>query len=126
MEDTLETLINYLQKLAGLPAAALTVAVCIVTGYVLKCLKKFPNEAIPVIVILMGGVLYPLIADANNTWTLRVWIVRNAGIGLVFGLVAWLIHNQILKRIESKLGLFTDPPSSPPTETTTEVTDTKP
>lgn len=121
MEDTLETLIDYLQKVAGLPACALTVAVCVVAGYALRLIKKFPNDGIPLVVILLGGVLYPLIADANNTWTLRVWIVRNAGIGLVFGMAAWLLHNQILKRIEDRYFPGT---SSPPTAPTT--TDTKP
>lgn len=123
MEDTLQTAIDYLQKLAGLPAAALTVGVCVVVGYVLRFIQKFPNEAIPVVVILLGGVFYPLIADANNDWPLRVWIVRNAGIGLVFGLIAWLFHNQVLARIESKLPAIArmleveTPPEAPPPTT---------
>lgn len=103
MEDTLESIIATLQKFEGAPAGLLTLAVCIVVGYVLRSIKRFPNDAIPIVAILVGGVFYPLIADDNNDWTLRVWIVRNAGIGLVYGLVAWGGHKFILKRIEDKI-----------------------
>lgn len=111
--DTLETLLTQvtgmLQKLDGLPATGLTILSCIVIGYVLRFIKKFPNDGIPVVVILWAGVFYPMIADDNNDITLRVWLVRNALIGLVIGFVAWIIHKQVLSRLEDKFGLFQGP-----------------
>lgn len=103
VESILETVTDYLQKLEGAPAVLLVVLSAIVLGYVLKRFKSFPNDAIPIVVILWGGVVYPLIADANNDLTLRVWLVRNVAIGLITGFVAWIFHNQILKRFLNKL-----------------------
>lgn len=102
IESILETVTEYLQKLEGSPAVLLVVLSAIVLGYVLKRFKTFPNDAIPIVVILWGGVIYPLIADANNDLTLRVWLVRNVAIGLITGFVAWVFHNQILKRFLNK------------------------
>lgn len=102
MEDTLNSIVGWLQKLEGLPAIALSWLVCWAVGYALRFIKRFPNEGIPVAVILFGGLFYPLIADANNTLTLRVWIVRNAGLGLIVGASAWLLHRYVLTRIEDK------------------------
>ncbi len=98
VESILETVTDYLQKLEGAPAIILVALSAIVLGYVLKRFKTFPNDAIPIVVILWGGVVYPLIADANNDLTLRVWLVRNVTIGLITGFVAWIFHNKILKR----------------------------
>lgn len=122
IEDLLEQITDTLQKLYGLPAGTLVLFSCIVIGYVLKLFKKFPNDGIPIAVILWGGVLYPLIADSDNDLTLRVWLVRNLIIGLVIGFAAWLLHNKILSKLEEKLGLFgekttTTPDPLPPTTT---------
>ncbi len=97
-ESILETITDYLQKLEGAPAIILVILSAIVLGYALRRLKRFPNNGIPVVVILWGGIVYPLIADANNDLTLRVWLVRNVTIGLITGFVAWVFHNKILKR----------------------------
>lgn len=97
IESILENSIDYLQKLEGAPAILLVVLSAIVLGYVLRRIKGFPNNGIPVVVVLWGGIIYPLIADANNDLTLRVWLVRNVAIGLIAGFVAWIFHNKILK-----------------------------
>lgn len=119
IETFLQQITDYLQKLEGAPAAMLVLIACIIVGYALRYIKRFPNDGIPVAVILFGGVFYPFIADSNNDLTLRVWLIRNALIGLAIGFAAWLVHNQILSRIEDKFGL------GPKTETTT-TTEPKP
>lgn len=110
IEAFLENSIDYLQKLEGAPAIVLVALCGIVLGYVLKRFKRFPNDGIPVAVILFGGVLYPLIADANNDLTLRVWLVRNVIIGLIINFVAWIFHNKLLKRFLDPLIIASDSP----------------
>lgn len=112
IESTLNQLTDLLQKLYGLPAGALVIVGCVVLGYVLRFWKGFPNQAIPVAVILFGGVVFPVIADANNDLTLRVWLVRNLLIGLAIGFIAWIAHNKFLKPIEDKF-FPPDPPPNP-------------
>lgn len=129
METTLQQISELLQnKLNGAPADLLVLIVCWVVGYLLRWIKRFPNDGIPIVVILMGAVVYPLIADDNNEITLRVWLVRNVAIGFGLGFGAWLTHTFILKWIENKLGLFVGdktivtppvtPPAQPPTTPT--------
>ena len=103
LENILEAVSVALQQLGGAPAGLLVMFGCIVLGYCLKMVKRFPNQAIPLAVILFGAVVYPIIADTNNAFTLRVWLVRNVLIGLVIGLLAWMLHNQVIKRIEGKI-----------------------
>jgi hypothetical protein len=129
--DSLETMIDQivelLQRLYSAPAILLVLFTCWVLGYALRCIRKFPNDGIPIAVILWGGVLAPFIADTNSTLPLRVWILRNILVGLVCGFVAWLVHNKVLSKVEERLGLFggkndgsvpiktvTPPPATPP------------
>ena len=102
LENSLDQITHSLQSLAGAPASTLIIIGCIILGFVLKRIKIFPNDAIPVVVVLTGAVLYPLIADDRNDLPLRVWIIRNALLGLAHGFAAWLIHNQVLSRIMPK------------------------
>lgn len=103
IETYLEQFNNLLNKLAG-SHYALVLVTCIVVGYVLKGWKKFPNEAIPVVVVLWGGAFLTMMADpgADNlgVWT---WRIKSFLLGIVVGFVAWLLHNQILSRFEDKI-----------------------
>lgn len=102
-EQTLDQIVQFLNKLQGLPAIALVFVGCLAFGYLLRFVKSFPNSAIPVAVILMGAVIYPLIADDQNSISLRVWIVRNCMIGLGVGLISWLAHFFVFSKIEDWL-----------------------
>lgn len=102
VEDTLSKTVDWLQKLDGAPAIALVLFTCIMLGTILRFVRKFPNDGIPVAVVLWGGLFYPLIASDNNDITLRVWLVRNVLIGLIAGFVAWLVHKAIISRLEKR------------------------
>lgn len=106
IESALEKGTELLQQLYGLPAGMLVLISCLVVGYVAKCIRRFPNEAIPVTVILWGAVLTPMLQDARNSIPFRVWIIRGILIGLTIGFLAWLLHNKVLAKIEDRLGLF--------------------
>ena len=104
MNDWLDKAVATLNKLEGLPAVALVMGSCIVLGYVLRFIKRFPNDGIPVAVILWGAVAMSLVADARtSSMTLRVWIARNVFVGMILGLLAWLLHKTLISRLEDWL-----------------------
>lgn len=99
--DWLNDILSWLDKINGLSGVALTCLSCVVVGYVLRYIKPFPNDAIPVVVILWGAVVTLVIADPRATAVpARVWVMRNLCVGLVTGLIAWLLHYVVLSKIE--------------------------
>lgn len=106
IESYIDQAVDILQKIAGLPAIALVAISCLVVGYVLRFFKRFPNDAIPVVVVIWGAVWYTCVADANNTIPLRVWLFRNVAIGLIIGCGTWLLHRYGLKFIETKIPIL--------------------
>ena len=101
MTELIDKAIGVLNQLYGLPAFALVFCSCIVVGYILRFVKRFPNDGIPVAVVLWGGIIMTLVADTRATsMPARVWVVRNILVGMIFGLVAWLTHKVALSRLE--------------------------
>lgn len=97
----LEELLKLLDGIQGLPAVALVCFTCVVVGYALRFIRPFPNQAIPVVVILWGAVAMLLLADARpTTMSPRIWTARNFSVGLIVGMLAWLLHKLVLARIE--------------------------
>lgn len=102
--NTINELLQWLDRIQGLSAAALIFMSCIVVGYALRFVKRFPNDGIPVVVILWGAVAMLIIADPRaSSMPARIWTMRNLAVGLIIGLVAWLIHNKLLSRAEDWL-----------------------
>lgn len=101
MNDYIDKIVSALNTLYGLPAVALVFGSCIALGYVLRFVRRFPNDGIPVAVILWGGIAMSVIADSRaSSMPLRVWIVRNLLVGMIIGLGAWLVHKIALSRLE--------------------------
>jgi hypothetical protein len=103
IETFLEKLITVLQSLEGAPASVLVILLCIIVGYIFRFIKSFPNDAVPVVVILLGGMVYPWIADGRNIIPLRVWNIRSAIFGLVLGFIAWMAHKYVISYFEDFL-----------------------
>lgn len=100
----LETAVDLLNRLYGLPMGLLIIASCIVFGYVLKSIRSFPNDGIPVAVILWGIAFSLLTADpCSDDLPLRIWLAKYFCIGAILGFVAWMLHRLILSRIENWL-----------------------
>lgn len=99
--ETLNSILQALDKVQGLSAVALVFLSCIVVGYALRFIKRFPNDGIPVVVILWGALAMLFIADPRaNSMPARIWTSRNVFIGLVIGMVAWLTHKLVLSKLE--------------------------
>jgi len=113
----MQTLIDWNEKLIGAPSGVLVFLLCIAVGYSWKAIRVLPNRFIPVLVMFAGAVAFPLLnwqhGDGHQSF------VRHSALGFIIGFVAWLAHNQVIKRIEEKLGLFENgdaPPTPGPTE----------
>jgi hypothetical protein len=104
VDTILQQAVALLGKLYGLPGGLLVLVSCLTVGYALRMWKWFPNQGIPVVVVLWGPVFNMLIADPlADTFPIRIWLVKNFLVGVVIGGAAWLIHNKVLKRLEDKL-----------------------
>lgn len=97
-------------KLMGLPGGVLVFIVCIGTGYAVKLTERVHNSAIPIVVMLTGVILFALISpEKTDDAPIRIWLVKNICVGWIIGFAAWMSHKLILKRVEEKLGLFSEP-----------------
>jgi hypothetical protein len=104
--DYFNQFLDWLLKLQTLPAVILVFLSCIVFGYAWRFIrfKWFPNDAIPVAVILWGSLAMCLAADpASSGMRMRIWIIRNVMIGAIVGFLAWVTHAALLKKLEQKL-----------------------
>lgn len=106
--DTINQVLTFvtdtLGKLYGLPGAVLCLIASIGLGWVLKGFKRFPNDAIPVVVVLAACVLNMVLADPRaDTLPLRLWAAKNFTVGLIIGVVAWQLHHRWLRKIEDKI-----------------------
>jgi len=103
--DWIGSITSEIDKLNNLSAGALVFASCIAFGYLLRFIKSFPNDRIPLAVVACGAICC-MCAAPRTELELRIWLVRNLLVGIVIGFAAWLSHNLILSRIEDRLGLF--------------------
>ena len=87
-------------QISSLGPEALVVAACLVVGYVLRTIRKIPNEVIPPSVIIIGTAVYPFLADTAQG---RNADFKNAIVGMTLGFLSWTFHNKILKRVEDKI-----------------------
>lgn len=123
-----DSVIQELVKIQSWPNVALVFALVIIVGYCFRFWKNFPNEAIPVIVILTGAVGMMLLAEAcPPNLKPRIWHAKNAIVGLIIGFLAWMAHNLVVSKVEDWLAtkftfvakMFTtttvpkDPPKDP-------------
>lgn len=103
----LDYAISLLNAISSLPGHVLVGLTCLIVGYALRFIRRFPNDGIPLVSILWGMVINPLLADVRESGTpLRLWLARNIMVGLVIGAVTWALHRYILKKIEEKIPIL--------------------
>ena len=100
--DTINSWLTWLDKIQGLSAVALVMLACLAVGYIFRFIKSFPNNAIPIVVVLFGSVAMMLMATGRETtMPMHVWVVRNFVVGLIIGALSWLVHFLALSRLEN-------------------------
>lgn len=105
LNDWLNSATEMLGKLNGAPGYVLVFVSCIALGYVLRNVKRFPNDGIPVAIMLWGGMFNMLIAH-DEPIALRIWIARNLILGVIIGVAAWLIHKYGISKLEDRIPWF--------------------
>jgi RsiW-degrading membrane proteinase PrsW (M82 family) len=99
----MDELVKLNEQLMGAPSGILLAAFAIALGYVLK-FSQFPNNRIPLVVVVVCTIGFMLIAPDPGEIKPRIWLVRNFIIGFIIGFVAWTFHAQILRRfVDPKL-----------------------
>ena len=99
--DQLNGLLSNLDKLQGLPSATLVFFLCLAVGYAWRWLKFswFPNDAIPMVVMVTGALFMMFIADGRpTTMPHHVWTARNLAVGFIIGCLAWAVHNYVIAK----------------------------
>jgi hypothetical protein len=99
VNDAWNAVSRALSTLDSAPAYMLVFLSCLAVGWTLKRLHKFPNEGIPVAVMLWGALFNGLMADpfTPDKTPFRIWLVKNATVGFVIGFGSWLVHRYIWK-----------------------------
>ena len=117
MSIDLDKIFNFLNSLGGMPKDGLVFFCCLALGFGLKRCPWVHNSSIPSLVMLAGALLLPMLSDWNQSplHSVRVFILTQAIVGFITGVVAWLVHRVILKPLLAKFGvkpedLDSDPP----------------
>jgi hypothetical protein len=103
LNSILQKASDFITQLQALPNPLLVAITCIVIGYILKRWNFFPNQAIPVVVVIWGA-LFTLLLSGNCPAGLTAgqWRIKNALVGLVMGFAAWAFHYYALSRLEDR------------------------
>jgi ABC-type iron transport system FetAB permease component len=87
----------------GLGPPAFTVLVVIVFGYVLRLIPKFPNPWIPICCVVMGTILFPILAHKHPDDTVSAYLIRTIFMGMIIGFGATSFHKTIISKFEDKV-----------------------
>lgn len=97
----LKMVLNTINQAYNLTDAVILAAAIIAVGYGLKGIKRFPNGAIPLTLIVLaslGSVL--LQPDAPSGVAHKAWNTKNALGGLIVGFLAWRFHKGLLSKAD--------------------------
>jgi len=98
----MDRLTDILNGMAGLPSITLVLLTCLGIGWVFKSIKRFPNDAVPVVVIAWGMIFTWLTMEQMpEGYQVIAWRSRNLMIGFATGCFAWGLHYWVLYRIEN-------------------------
>lgn len=111
----MEYLVDLVQQLNKLGPELLLGLGMIGLGYALR-LTPFPIRWVPGLCMFLPMVIYPMMADPGRLKDFPHFPqVRFALEGLVIGVLAWMLHNKVLKKLEDKfLNGNGTPPTPPP------------
>lgn len=96
----------------------MVLAFCWCLGFALKKWRRFPNDLIPPLVIVLGAA-FNVVIDNHHTPDLALWQERvvNFVIGFILGTLAWASHRLIWKNLGRipVVGKYLDTGNSNPT-----------
>jgi peptidoglycan/LPS O-acetylase OafA/YrhL len=102
-EKNLTDLVSWAMNLGAAPFTVLAVvAFC----YILRLVPFFPNRWIPISCVVIGTVMFPILAHHHTDDTTFAFLVRTIFMGAIIGAGAWVFHNKLIKQIEDKIPLL--------------------
>jgi hypothetical protein len=100
----MEYFIDLVQQLHKLGPEILIGLSMIGLSYALRRIPPFPNNWIPVVCIFTPIFIHPLLANPSRLTEFPHYpTVRFALEGLLIGVIAWMVHDQIIMKLESKI-----------------------
>ena len=107
MNDYVKMFGDFLQSLYGMPGYLLALVSGIAFGYCLKFLTWYPNRFIPTGVIVWSIALNLLLAPTRpNGEPIKFWLARHFAVGMIIGVLSWIVHNKFLKRFEDRIPIL--------------------
>jgi hypothetical protein len=103
---TEKNLTDFVSWAMNLGAAPFTVLAVIAVGYVLRLVPAFPNKWLPATCVVVGTIIFPVLAHHHADDTEANYLVRTIFMGMIIGFGAWAFHNKILKSVEDKIPLL--------------------
>lgn len=119
-----------IDRLGLLSSSMLVLLSCLVLGYLLKTVKRFPNDGIPLAVV-MWGILFSFCTAPSKPENIAnlAWRMRNVMLGLIIGYASWVLHYYLLSRLEDKIPwlkqFFAERKGLPPCDDTNKVGSTE-
>lgn len=106
----IEFIKDAVEQIGHLPSTLLLMLVIIVIGYMLRLIKKFPNDAIPFVCVLLGAVGNLFMRDRSDAISTVAYPKINLlAIGIIIGFLAWVLHRFAIQKLEdwlkTKLGI---------------------
>ena len=109
----LDKLVQFNDKLLGLPALPFLIVGCIALCYSIKGMPFVGNTWIPFWNFVFGILGYSMLGLLTVNFKAQWYIVlailfKNAVIGMIGSALAWRIHTKVLKPLEKRLGWDSD------------------
>lgn len=119
-EHTLDQLIQWNDRLLGMPSGVLVLLLVFGFNCVFYYAEFFPNKKIPLFSIISGAVLYFLLSWKVGATTLEapIWVTKNLVIGAIIGIAAWIFSLRYGQKIIVKLAGTPDPGANDPPKPT--------
>ena len=76
---------------------------CLIVGYICRAVERFPNDAIPVLVVAMSALGNAILCggDPHEPGFIK-WTAKNVLVGIIIGYLTWRLHKHVLKPLEVK------------------------
>lgn len=111
IKDLFTEVNDILLFILALKGPPLLMATLIAVGYGFRLYPRFPNRSIPLMVVVLGVLLSPLLLPWPDRGELHPglrWPAPAAAAqvlmqGFLVGIAAWLFHLKILKKLEEKI-----------------------
>lgn len=121
-DSTLNQLVEWNNKLLGLPSGVLTLLVVFGFNAMLYYAEFFPNRKIPVFSVVAGAILYFMMSYKVGAvaFPTPIWQTKNLVIGCIIGIAAWVLSLRWGEKLFLKAAGRPDPalplpPPAPPT-----------